>query len=125
VLLSSGALDQFRKHEWGEEFMHPVLELHPSITEDYLKVIATPMDLGTVEQRLVSGAYASPSALVADVNLVFDNAIVYNSGEDDVSLTHARLLECVGAMNPIFHGHGRFYLFWCLLSWPSCHWRSV
>lgn len=86
VFVSRATCFQLRKHEWIEEFSKPVLEQHPTIAEGYLKVVSTPMDLGSVEQKLMSGAYPSQEALLADVNLVFDNAILYNSGEEEVSI---------------------------------------
>ena len=34
------------------------------------------MDLGTVRARLAGGAYSSPDAFAADVNLIWDNAVI-------------------------------------------------
>lgn len=46
---------------------------------DYRDVVARPMDLGTVRQRLESGAYARAEECDADVRLTFDNALAYNA----------------------------------------------
>jgi hypothetical protein len=96
---------QLRKHEWIEEFSKPVLEQHPTIAEGYLKVVSNPMDLGTVEQKLLSGAYASQEALVAEVNLVFDNAILYNSSEGEVSSVVQRTCAVLSVLRHMF-GNG-------------------
>ncbi|OEL35923.1 Transcription factor GTE8 [Dichanthelium oligosanthes] len=45
---------------------------------DYFDIIKTPMDLGTVQKKLESGSYTSPSDFAADVRLTFNNAITYN-----------------------------------------------
>mmetsp|Transcript_19754 Transcript_19754/g.42000 ORF Transcript_19754/g.42000 Transcript_19754/m.42000 type:complete len:332 (-) Transcript_19754:391-1386(-) len=46
---------------------------------DYPKVIAVPMDLGTVEKKILRGQYMSPEDYAHDVRLVWTNAITYNS----------------------------------------------
>nr|CAB3447149.1 unnamed protein product [Digitaria exilis] len=45
---------------------------------DYFDIIKTPMDLGTVQKKLESGSYTSPSEFAADVRLTFNNAMTYN-----------------------------------------------
>ncbi|CAN6232351.1 unnamed protein product [Urochloa humidicola] len=45
---------------------------------DYFDIIKTPMDLGTVQKKLESGSYKSPSDFAADVRLTFNNAMTYN-----------------------------------------------
>jgi hypothetical protein len=46
---------------------------------DYLKVIATPMDLGTVHKKLERAQYLSADDFAGDVRLIWQNAITYNS----------------------------------------------
>ena len=43
------------------------------------------MDLGTVLQRLESGAYADPLALLRDVGLIWRNCRAFNTPGSDVS----------------------------------------
>ncbi|XP_004231798.1 transcription factor GTE8 [Solanum lycopersicum] len=45
---------------------------------DYFTVIKHPMDLGTINKRLTSGAYSTPREFLADVRLMFSNALTYN-----------------------------------------------
>lgn len=52
--------------------------------EDYAQVIKQPMDLGTIKEKLDSGAYEGSQGyerFAADVRLVWENALLYN-GED-------------------------------------------
>lgn len=46
--------------------------------------VSNPMDLGTVEMKLITHKYASPMHFAADVRLVFQNAMVFNEAEDPV-----------------------------------------
>ena len=50
-----------------------------SLVRDYLTIIPHPMDLGTVEAKLVAGEYALVEDAVKDVELVFNNSMHYNS----------------------------------------------
>jgi E1A/CREB-binding protein len=45
---------------------------------DYFEVIKNPMDLGTVKKRLENGLYRSINEVEVDINLTFDNAMLYN-----------------------------------------------
>ena len=45
---------------------------------NYLEVVTSPMDLGTVLRKLEQREYATVAALRADVDLIWDNAITYN-----------------------------------------------
>ena len=60
---------------------------------DYHKVIARPMDLGTVKRRAQAGEYAQAEEVLADVQLVFDNAMRYNPPGSDVWVMAASLHE--------------------------------
>lgn len=64
-------------HPLSVPFRRPVnaaaLNLH-----DYHRVIKHPMDLGTVHSKCILGEYETLRELVADVELVFTNAMKYN-----------------------------------------------
>ena len=64
-------------------FLEPVDWKSLGLT-DYLKVIKTPMDLGTVGAKLASDQYASIDAFFDDLNLVWSNCMVYNADGSDV-----------------------------------------
>ncbi|KAI8498695.1 Bromodomain and WD repeat-containing protein 3 [Branchiostoma belcheri] len=44
---------------------------------DYRNIIDTPMDLGTVREQLMVGAYENPTELSKDVRLIFNNSKTY------------------------------------------------
>lgn len=62
-------------------FREPV---DPRDVPDYYTVIAHPMDLGTIKDRLLQGAYATPLDVLADVQLVWSNCRLYNPPGDMV-----------------------------------------
>ena len=45
---------------------------------DYFDIVKNPIDLGTIKKKLDQGVYRDSNAFVDDVNLCFDNAILYN-----------------------------------------------
>jgi len=70
-------LKGLQSHVHGWVFNGPVdpvdLGLH-----DYFDVIKRPMDLGTIKKRLENGCYHELKGFGGDVNLTFDNAMLYN-----------------------------------------------
>ncbi|KAK4484516.1 hypothetical protein RD792_007100 [Penstemon davidsonii] len=78
-------LERLMKHKHAWVFNKPVdtvgLGLH-----DYFEVIKTPMDLGTVKNRLSQNWYKTPLEFAEDVRLTFQNAMTYNPKEQDVYL---------------------------------------
>ena len=68
-------------------FSHP-LPLPPrsaSASQDYFDIVKNPMDLGSVKKRLENSCYKMIHEFAADTQLCFDNAILYNGQESDVS----------------------------------------
>ena len=53
---------------------------------DYPTIIQYPMDLGTIDKKLVGGSYVSVDDFVADVRLVFNNCRLYNQAGDPVGI---------------------------------------
>jgi len=51
----------------------------PDDVPDYHSIISEPMDLGTVAAQLQQGRYTSPSHVLQDVQLVWDNCAEYNT----------------------------------------------
>ena len=49
--------------------------------QNYLAVIETPMDLGTVGSKLSSSRYASPVEFAEDVRLIFHNSRSFNTNK--------------------------------------------
>jgi len=71
-------LSDMKQNPLSEWFRDPVdyqaLGLH-----DYPKIVAQPMDLGTVEKKLQRQQYLTSDDFAGDVRLVWQNAIAYNS----------------------------------------------
>ncbi|XP_068702379.1 tyrosine-protein kinase BAZ1B-like isoform X2 [Montipora foliosa] len=51
---------------------------------DYLELVKTPMDLGTMREKLNSAEYPDAESFVADVRLVFSNSDKYNLDTSEV-----------------------------------------
>jgi hypothetical protein len=51
---------------------------------DYFEVIQQPMDLGSIKRKLEDGSYNDLFSFENDVNLVFDNCILYNGEDSDL-----------------------------------------
>lgn len=50
----------------------------------YKKVIRNPMDLSTINQKLISGDYGDPWMYIEDIWLMFENAWAYNHKQSQV-----------------------------------------
>jgi len=62
------------KHRDAWWFAEPV----PADTDGYFEVIASPMDYGTINDKLTNGTYDGEAAFAADVRLVATNAVTYS-----------------------------------------------
>ena len=60
---------------------------------DYLEIIKSPMDLGTVRRKVEGGGYRDIEAVAKDVLLTFDNALHYNPETSTVSQLARRLKD--------------------------------
>jgi len=58
-------------------FGHPVDPVALNLS-DYFQIVKNPMDLGTIKKKLDQNVYRDNNAFIDDVNLCFDNAILYN-----------------------------------------------
>jgi hypothetical protein len=75
--LCTNLLKALLKHPSSGPFRVPVdPEVH--YAPNYFNVIKRPMDLGTALGKLRSGAYATLKEMRDDVELVFENAMIYN-----------------------------------------------
>lgn len=72
------------KHQHAWIFHEPVDPIKLNIP-DYLDIIKTPMDLSTVKNKLNSNEYTKINDFLYDVQLIFDNCILYNGESTQVS----------------------------------------
>ncbi|KAL3930718.1 MAG: hypothetical protein SGPRY_001417 [Prymnesium sp.] len=63
------------KHKWAYPFKRPVTDKE---APDYKDIIKNPMDFSTLRKRVESGIVNDANALVSDLFLIFDNAMIYN-----------------------------------------------
>lgn len=52
--------------------------------QDYYEIIKSPMDMGTVKNRLKNGFYWSAQECLQDLETIFRNCYTFNFPEDDV-----------------------------------------
>jgi chromodomain-helicase-DNA-binding protein 7 len=68
-------LDRLSKDSFAEIFLEPVdMEEFP----DYEEMIDSPMDLGTIRQKLADKKYMAPENFARDVRKVWNNCKIYN-----------------------------------------------
>ncbi|KAA8490981.1 Bromodomain-containing protein 1 [Porphyridium purpureum] len=74
-------VDRMIRRDKSSYFTQPVpLDLVP----DYLSIVETPMDLGTLRERLASGTYYTDAAkLRDDMELIWNNCCKYNASSSD------------------------------------------
>jgi hypothetical protein len=72
------------KTKAAQPFLSPVDWVAFNIP-DYPTIIKHPMDLKTIDDKLVNGQYTNPEDCISDVRLVFSNAFIYNSAEHYVT----------------------------------------
>lgn len=70
-------IEALRKHPSAEPFLRPVDPIALRIP-DYLDIIKEPMDLSTVNRKLMEDMYADQETFEADVRRIWSNAFTYN-----------------------------------------------
>ena len=60
---------------------------------DYFLIISKPMDLGTIKRKLQNNEYASVQEWIDDVELIWQNSMIYNN---EGSILHVMALELQG-----------------------------
>ena len=85
-------LKALQSHAHGWVFNSPVDPVELNLP-DYFEVIEKPMDLGTVKKKLENGVYRSLKEVEGDINLTFDNAMLYNPEGSVVSNMAKELKE--------------------------------
>lgn len=65
----------------GRQFAHPVATSWPNFAKDYAKKIRHKVDLETMVEQLKAGFYHSVDEVRDDVNLLYENCVVYNGVE--------------------------------------------
>ncbi|KAK3575101.1 hypothetical protein QTP86_020698 [Hemibagrus guttatus] len=71
-------LRSLQAHKMAWPFLEPV---DPEDAPDYYRVIKEPMDLSTMEERLLNRHYSKLTEYVADMTRIFDNCRYYNPSD--------------------------------------------
>ena len=80
--------DTMEKDSQAYNFLQPVDYIGLKIF-DYPRIIAHPMDLGTVKKNLLKGEYKIFQDLMSDINLIWKNCRTYNlPGSDIVKMSN-------------------------------------
>lgn len=82
-------LDRVKAHDDAWPFLGPVDEAY---APKYYAVIAKPMDLQTMEDKLDNGEYGSLQQFKADFQLIVDNCRQYNGSGNGEHIQYARNL---------------------------------
>ncbi len=65
------------------------------LSQDYLDIVDTPMDFGTVLNRLLEGEYDTPMDLCKDVRLIFSNSKAYTPSKKSRVWDHLQFWHVV------------------------------
>lgn len=76
-------VDEFLNRSYGYFFAVPVDPVALNIP-DYPDIIKNPMDLGTIRKKLDTCGFRSMDEFASDMNLTFDNAMLYNPSHLEV-----------------------------------------
>ncbi|XP_020486216.1 bromodomain-containing protein 3 isoform X2 [Labrus bergylta] len=91
------------RHQFAWPFHQPVDAVQLGLP-DYHTIIKSPMDLGTIKQRLENNYYWSASDCMQDLNTMFTNCYIYNKPTDDIVMMSLALekvfLQKVAMMPP-------------------------
>ncbi|HVW99735.1 MAG TPA: hypothetical protein VHA52_04720 [Candidatus Babeliaceae bacterium] len=85
-------LNNLWKHYSAWIFYEPVDPKKLNIP-DYYDIIKQPMDFGTIKTKLHSNQYTKMQDFVHDVSLVFENCILYNGENSQVSIMCKQVKE--------------------------------
>ncbi|KIJ55279.1 hypothetical protein M422DRAFT_23890 [Sphaerobolus stellatus SS14] len=93
------ALDQIQNLDKNQIFRRPVTRAE---APDYYDIIKNPMCFMEIENKIEKGDYLDLESFKADLNLVFDNAMVYNKRDTVFYKTASRLKTAsVGIWAPL------------------------
>merc|ERR1711871_1148846 len=92
LIKCSDLLKEMMKVPSAQWFAVPVDPIKMNIP-DYPSIITDPMDFGTIRHKLDTNSFETPEEFVADMRLVFKNAMTYNSSRDNIVHIAARELS--------------------------------
>ncbi|KAK9829729.1 hypothetical protein WJX72_007549 [[Myrmecia] bisecta] len=88
-------VDRVQKKDFYEIFKHPVTE---DVAPGYFKVVERAMDFTTMRAKLESNQYQSWDMLQEDMEVMFNNAMAYNTAE---TIYHKQAQTLLGVANKL------------------------
>lgn len=106
-------VDKLMKHPHAMQLFNAPVDIKGLGLTDYLEIVKTPMDLGTIRGRLQAGLssdwvtceYDSPEQVLEDIKLVWQNCIAYNTRPDEAPFAQMAR-EMVTKMNQLWSQAG-------------------
>lgn len=100
------------------------------LSQDYLDIVDTPMDFGTVLNRLLAGEYDTPMDLCKDVRLIFSNSKAYTPSKKSRVWDHVQIfffkkhivISVVKPVHLLYLIHACFCLLVCCFVCRSTAW---
>ncbi|KAI1295124.1 hypothetical protein F5Y03DRAFT_310725 [Xylaria venustula] len=88
-------LANVKKTKNGGNFRKSVQELWPGLWNDYSAKIENPIDISLMEVKLREDRYANYGQFKADVNQLYENAVIFNGVLHDVSRAAAQVRDYI------------------------------
>jgi bromodomain-containing factor 1 len=79
----------------GKNFRAPVAILWPNFADQYLAKVTDPIDLGTIENNVKEKKYRSMDDFKAHVQLLYDNAVLFNGVDHDITRAAASTRDSI------------------------------
>lgn len=89
------ALKNIAQRGQGKNFKRPVVELWPSFADAYLAKVHNPIDLGTMQTKIINKVYQSMEEVKADAQLLYDNAVTFNGADHDITKGAAEVKKAI------------------------------
>jgi bromodomain-containing factor 1 len=88
-------LGNVKKTKNGGNFRKSVQELWPGLWNDYRAKIDNPVDISLMEAKLREDKYANYGQFKADVNQLYENAVLFNGPNHDVTNAAAQVRDYI------------------------------
>lgn len=88
-------LGNVKKTKNGGNFRKSVQELWPGLWNEYAAKIENPVDISLMEAKLREDKYATYGEFKADVNQLYENAVIFNGPLHDVSRAAAQVRDYI------------------------------
>ena len=84
------------------------------VLKEYFNIVLSPMDLGTIKQKLERNQYDQINEYIADVKLTFMNAILFNKDLNDIPVIASKYWNVFnGVMRKLYKVHFDAYEQYC------------